>query len=76
MRPVFAGRSKQKNYNQTQRKEVYRQIFAIVDDMMKIVSDDDERAAQTVWRRAVETWLQDHDIIQIKEPEECNPVFS
>lgn len=31
-------------------------------------------AAAAAWRQAVESWLQNHDIIRIKKPSECYPL--
>ena len=72
----FTGRLEQPKYNRAQRKEVYREILALVDEMRVQLGEVDERTAQALWRRAVETWMQAHGLIRIKEPSECYPVFS
>ena len=72
----FTGRKESNQYNRTQRKEVYRQILAIVEDMTACLDEPDEQAAQAIWRRAVETWMQARGLILIREPKECNPFFS
>jgi len=72
----FTGREGQAKYNRAERKEVYHEILAIVEDMLACIGEANERTAQAVWRRAVETWMQAHGLIRIHEPNECHPVFS
>jgi len=71
-----AGRTEMKQYNRTQRKEVQKEILAIAEYMHACIDDGDDRTAQAVWRRAVETWMQSHDFIRIHEPKKCYPLFS
>lgn len=72
----FDGQKARWTYNRQQRKEVYHQILAMADEIRSGYGEVDDRTAQAIWRRAVETWMQANGLIRIIEPNECNLVFS
>lgn len=70
-----AGQSGDKKYNRQYRKEVYNQIITIATQVMDQLNVTGRRAAEAVWRLAVETWLRDHDLITVTVNGKVLPSF-
>lgn len=71
-----AGQSGDKKYTRQQRKEVYNQIIIIATQVMDQLNVTGRRAAEAAWRLAVETWLQDQDLITVTVNRKVSPGFS
>lgn len=60
----FDGQGAQKTYNRIERKEVFREILDLVGALGAPQNEDTMRAAQAVWRQAVENWMQARGLIR------------
>jgi transposase InsO family protein len=55
-------------YTRRRRKEMFEQISELAMTKMLELPVRPQGCTDTIWRRAVETWLQQHEIIMISEP--------
>jgi len=65
----FAGAKRNLGgYTRRRRKEMFEQISELAMRKMLKLPVRPEGCPDTLWRRAVETWLQQHEIIAISQP--------
>jgi len=65
----FAGaKTNLRGYTRRRRKEIFEQIRELAMNLMLEQPARTQSHVDTVWRRAVETWLQQNEIILISEP--------
>jgi len=74
-RALEYGRCCGPHYDRRQRKEVCEEIQALAVDIMTELEDDSPTAAETAWRWAVETWMQQNHIINVTQNGKVLPCF-
>lgn len=73
---VFAlGKVASEQYDAGKRKEVRDEIAALAEVIRGGMQETDQRAERTAWRLAIETWLRDHEMIVVTQPENVLPGF-
>ena len=69
------GKAVSEKYNADRRKEVREEIAALVEVIRSRMQATGQRAEQTARRLAIETWLRDHDMIVVTQPQYVLPGF-
>lgn len=75
-----AGKDRMKEYTIEKRKEIIGEIKALAAAAVEALRTSvrpgsEKRLADAAWRRAVETWLQNNDMINVTQPRKVSPHF-
>lgn len=69
------GKEVSEQYDDNKRKEVRDEIAALTEDIRGEIQENGQRAERTARRLAIETWLRDHGMIVITQPQTVLPGF-
>jgi hypothetical protein len=69
------GRHLVGRYGRRERKEVFEQIRTLAVDIAAGLEEHTHAAAETAFRYAAETWMQQNDIIRVSRKGEVLPLF-